>query len=432
MRNVLVLLMGIVLVVGFPVSGVLAKMENAEYNKLVKELKNNLKQGNWIEVESCIEQLAGDNSPRVVKFYLKLAKNTDIHLDVFRAVKKALAEMTDAKARAAMYKKASSGPWQIKVMLADILGKIGEKDEEAVKTLIKLLSDREELVILRAASSLGNIGNKNAVKPLIDALKKNKRTKSGPFREINIALRKISGKFIEEYDEWVKWYADGKGLNDCHPKNYKPGALDGTRPKFFDVDVASRRIIFIIDTSGSMKVDDRNPSGRLPLPTAESSSTSRIEIVKMELIEVIKELDSKTAFNIISFNSGVSSWQKALVKANKANRSNAIEYLHRLNPMSQTFTNNALKRAFEDKKADTIFLLTDGVPTHSGDRKDASRIILNIYDFVGKVNRFREVKIFTFAFKSMRGDEHGKEAFKFLKRLAKDNNGTFKAIESKR
>jgi hypothetical protein len=86
----------------------------------------------------------------------------------------------------------------------------------------------------------------------------------------------------------------------------------------------------------------------------------------------------------------------------------------------------ALEFAFEDPIVDTIYLITDGAPTHRGSfgpglPEDAPQLIKEILRRTKVLNFRRGVRIFTLGFP---GAEE-----RFLKQLAEEHGGTYRAIK---
>ena len=85
-----------------------------------------------------------------------------------------------------------------------------------------------------------------------------------------------------------------------------------------------------------------------------------------------------------------------------------------------------LEEAFSDLSLDTIYLVTDGAPTHvgssgKGDPEDSAQIVRAIHKRMKELNFLRDVRIFTLGFKGAKEE--------FLKRLSQDHGGRYVAIE---
>ena len=123
--------------------------------------------------------------------------------------------------------------------------------------------------------------------------------------------------------------------------------------------------------------------------------------------------------------SAVSPWKKVLQSATEKSKKDAVKFIEELKAEGVTHTDDALDAAFTDFAVDTIYLITDGAPTHVGSRSDqlppdATRIIAYIHRRVSEVNYFRGVRIFTLGF------PEAEESF--LKKLAAENAGDYTPI----
>jgi hypothetical protein len=172
--------------------------------------------------------------------------------------------------------------------------------------------------------------------------------------------------------------------------------------------VGRGKIIFILDVSGSM--------GAI-LPTEGGEFIMSLDYVKLEISGLIRrQLGDDTLFNIISFSTAAQAWEKKLVRANRAGKKSAINYIHSLAPSGGTNVHDALRLAFEDKEVRTIFVLSDGMP--SVGELSTDQILRDVRGW----NKERRVTIFTVAFIVGVGPRL------FLKKLALQNNGIPKAF----
>jgi Mg-chelatase subunit ChlD len=175
--------------------------------------------------------------------------------------------------------------------------------------------------------------------------------------------------------------------------------------EFFGIQIVSHRVIFVIDVSGSMVEQLR--SERI-----DGRKATRIEVVKREISDCIQELDQPAFFNIVTFNSGVTSWLKrGIVNAGKQSRDEALEYIQRLGSRGGTNIYEAMEAAFADPDVDTIFLLSDGEPT-AGSVVDPQ----SIREVVRRWNISRHIQINTIAVGG---------TLEVLEWLASDSGGTY-------
>jgi hypothetical protein len=174
----------------------------------------------------------------------------------------------------------------------------------------------------------------------------------------------------------------------------------------------------------------RKGSGRTTSKPAGENVTpledQRLYRAKQELASVVGSLTSGVTFNLITFGSEVDAWQESLVPASDANKKEAVSYVHGLKADGVTVTDLALEAAFSSLELDTIYLITDGAPTHMGGAgpdlpEDTPWLILEIHRRVRELNFLRGVRIFTLGFEGAEEE--------FLQKLAADNSGTYARID---
>lgn len=227
------------------------------------------------------------------------------------------------------------------------------------------------------------------------------------------------------------------------PDLFTPGDTGDTRTglTLFGAAVTGKNIIFVPDISGSMLTTDPRPPGEpdpdrgrtvVGDPSASPDAALRMRErqrmfrAKKELARVVRALPSDVRFNIITFSSSVRPWQKSMVPATAARKESAREFIEDLKAEGITVTDHALEEAFSDLEVDTIYLITDGAPTHVGSRgpgkpPDSDAIIRAIHRRVEELNFLRGVRIFTLGF---RGAEE-----EFLEKLSSDNWGRYVRIK---
>jgi len=119
--------------------------------------------------------------------------------------------------------------------------------------------------------------------------------------------------------------------------------------------VNSSRVIFLIDTSGSMSTQFQTNCGQY---------FNRLEFIVHDLHKILHHrVQPGFKFNIIHFNTHVHRWKHSLTSAISHHLKEAKHYLDHLEPDEQTNTYDALKQALTDEEADTIYLLSDGEPS---------------------------------------------------------------------
>lgn len=119
--------------------------------------------------------------------------------------------------------------------------------------------------------------------------------------------------------------------------------------------VASPRVIFLIDTSGSMATQFQTNCGEY---------FNRLEFIVHDLHKILHHrVQRGFKFNIMHFNTHVHRWKHSLESGTSHHLKEAEHYLDHLEADGQTNTYEALKQALSDEEADTIYLLSDGEPS---------------------------------------------------------------------
>uniref|UniRef100_A0A8D2NH13 Inter-alpha-trypsin inhibitor heavy chain H3 n=1 Tax=Zonotrichia albicollis TaxID=44394 RepID=A0A8D2NH13_ZONAL len=117
----------------------------------------------------------------------------------------------------------------------------------------------------------------------------------------------------------------------------------------------SKNIIFVLDTSGSM-------SGR------------EIEQTKEALLKILDDIKEDDFFNIILFDSEISTWKETLIKASPENLDEARKFVRQISAQGLTNLHGGLMRGIDilnaaheenlvpKRSASIIIMLTDGQP----------------------------------------------------------------------
>ncbi len=181
--------------------------------------------------------------------------------------------------------------------------------------------------------------------------------------------------------------------------------------------IRSKRVIFVVDVSGSMEAR---------FTTNRGESLSRLQFVQRELQTVLKEqLPAGAQFNLVIFSTGVRTWKPALVAANAQSVQEAVQYVGALREDGGTNIHGALEKAFADPQADTIYFLTDGMPSE-GKKKANADILQDVAAW--KAQRKVVVNTIAFLMGNFNGDNKPKSR-ELMFELAKATGGVYRAIE---
>jgi len=159
---------------------------------------------------------------------------------------------------------------------------------------------------------------------------------------------------------------------------------------FFGISGPMRRVVYVVDRSGSM--------------------TDSIMYVKYELKRSIGELGEDAEFHVIFYSTGppVEMPTRRLVPATERNKKLAFEFIDGIVAQGETDPSKALDRAFA-VKPELIYLLTDG---------EFDKAII---DRVSRLNEGNKVTVHTIGFLYRIGEE-------VLKQIAKENSGDYKFV----
>ena len=179
-----------------------------------------------------------------------------------------------------------------------------------------------------------------------------------------------------------------------------------SKASFFGIKIISKRVIFIIDVSGSM-----NESMRTRY-VDQATGETRMTVAQRELKKSIDNLDRGALFNLITFSSDVTEWlDEGVVGSEQKTRDEAKEYAEKLGAGGGTNIYGAMKAAFQDENVDTIYFLSDGEPT-VGEEIDP-RVIR---DSVARWNENRGIQINCVAIGG---------SLQVLEWMAEDSGGTY-------
>ena len=281
------------------------------------------------------------------------------------------------------------------------------RTERALDALYAMLADEDHLVQREALQQVGNLRRKETLPALIGRI----NGARGRMRvELLTVLRLITGEdHGSSYERWKRWWdAEGAAFEvPTYETAYRAERERQRRRKggdtvstFYGLQIVSERVCFIMDVSGSME--------------EQSGGQTRIAAAKDQLLSALERYPDQALFNVIFFASDAFAWSDELVKMGKKAREEALEYVTRQKPGGGTAVFDALELAFDDRRIDTIYLLTDGDPS-AGRITDPGRI----REEVRRWNETRHVEI--------HGIAVGKES-PLLRNLADDSGGEYRMV----
>ncbi len=311
---------------------------------------------------------------------------------------------TDERLESTLLELSMASEPQVRLAAIDSLGR--KQATGLLDRCLHLLSaDPDWRVRAACIEAVRGFRKKETIQPLIDALRREKGRLRDDCQEalVDLTADAVAAKTAADWQKWWDRIKDrfvmltAKQLSEKQKKQRAALFQYATKPRegyggFAGIPTRSQRILFLLDVSASM-------SDKLSLETNDASRlaafkkrygdyATKIELAREEMINTVASLPGHVSFNIVTFHSKVESWKKGLVPANQKNKNMAIRFLSRLSPLGiskiatassnsgRTNTFDALNVAFGLAKkpttrpsknhrvdADTIFLLTDGMPT---------------------------------------------------------------------
>jgi len=302
-------------------------------------------------------------------------------------------ELTDAEAREELFGLAGSSDAATRMGAAAALVEV--RTLRAVELLHGLLSDRNWPVRAEVIAQMARLRDKSSISLLIARLGE----ENGRLRQDLLgALRVITAIDMgERADRWQRWW-DEEGADfevpsaaeveeaEIHRKKLEKDRGRTEAATFYGVEVFSERVCFVLDVSGSMRLN----AGKNVDPEGPQDPTrpSRMDVAKAELATIVRAFPDGKLFNLIFFESEVRSLSRKLVKMKKSVRQKSLRFIREQYSLGSTALYPALKLAFSDPLVDTIYLISDGAPTE-GEITD----IVEIRAEVRRWNGARHVRI---------------------------------------
>jgi len=429
-----------------------------------------------VAAKEAIAAVGAANNGKAVKFLLGVGLGATFNcpaaeVAVFGATKEALQSMTDTGARAEIYKSLKKGKrkWQIQVMLIDVIK--GFDDDASVFALNDIIQQKrlDDRVAMTCAEAMKEKKDKRSVRPLIKAFGIWKPRGGRPFKAIVDALHEMTGETFTEVADWENFWDPRETTFDTGTvKKKEAGTVLRNAPKLFGSEVVSKKVVIIIDVSGSMHIRDPGgneggeegeepagdgsvvrkkpkkpvkPAGPQPgdpdykkKPCTDCSSGScpsdanlpkhrmRIERAKVQLIRLVNAFRSDVRFNLVKFSTAAAAWKPTqVVNATPGNKADSIKFIKDLKPAGVTQAYKSLVEAFKCSEADTIYFISDGSPTDDAGQPLATAARQAVLDKISQLNKFRKVKINTIG---LRGSSAS-----FMQALAGLTGGKYKSVD---
>ncbi len=217
------------------------------------------------EVGAAIEAVAADNDAAGAKALLGLMltpfPNATVEVFVAEHARDALMNLAAGPAREevrAQLDKKKRDP-RVAVPLAEVVSAWSE--DASAQALADLLAQKDDRLIVAAARGMGRLRLKACVEPLISAFGALKQAGGEPLEAVGGALFEITGQGFRAAEDWTKWWDTNKATWDPSQRGGSTG--EGTRTRSFQPDapslfesvtIRSKKVVIILDVSGSMHI----------------------------------------------------------------------------------------------------------------------------------------------------------------------------------
>jgi hypothetical protein len=330
----------------------------------------------------------------------------------------------------------------VKVAILDALAKRAKSDDIVRAASDELKNDDAWPVQFAALQVIRAMGAREAVEAVIEAMGTADGRLLQDFQETLMVLTGVDKGILP--GAWKSWWEQNKtavieGKYEPRPEEKAKKAAGYT--SFFGIPVVSKRLVFVLDRSGSMmqpadfELPIESGGDKMPPDLAQPKGNRKIDVARWQLKRVLQQLPEGTQFNLIFFSNTFELYKPTMLTLNAGTRQEAFAYIDSLEPMGQTGTFDALERALafalgDDGRLrkdaiDTVYLLSDGMPNRGRFTRPE-----DIRREIKRINDALKVAIHTVLIgggSAASGADEG-----FMKGLADDNHGEFRSLRTAR
>lgn len=296
---------------------------------------------------------------------------------------------------------AQEAPVELRLLATDLAGRHGLR--ELLPQLPSLLASPDWRVRATGVQFAKRVRDKTSVPLLVHALQK----ESGRMaQEIRDALASLTRLYYERPADWLRWWQREGASFELPPEGQErvsksPIARGGaaTVAAFYGIPVTSERVVYCLDVSGSMA-------------KLAGTGITRLKLAQEALVQALGKSPKSSYVNVLFFENKIHPYAKRMASLRSQKETDRlVDFVRAQKPLGGTNIYDTLERALQDKRVDTIFLLSDGDPTE-GEITDPAEIAEEIL----RLNRARRVTIHTIA---IGGDSP------LLRRLARETGGEY-------
>jgi len=378
------------------------KTEKWAVQEMVRELRRNRDDRVRLAI---LEALHTSRPPAALATTLSVARSAPLEVRIAAAELLAVLPSPDSQAVDQLVDLLDDDEPLLRLACVDSLGRRRAEGAGAIGPIADLLEDDPDWRVRAGCiDALVEIRARASIPPILDAMERETGRLADDCHQALVAL--TGNEFPGDPERWRSWWSRAgetfrvPTVEEIEAKRRRQArALLDYAPRkhdyrHFGIPTRSRRVLFLVDVSTSMA--DRvvlvtNDEARLArFRERYGDHDTKIELAREEMINTVATLAPCVRFNIVAYHTDLIRWNQRLTAASTANKHSAVKWLSRLTPSyvrslavqgpkgGRTNTYEALNEAFglarrattrtprmKDHvvEADTVFFLTDGMPT---------------------------------------------------------------------
>jgi hypothetical protein len=330
-----------------------------------------------------------------------------------------LGEFPRADVGLALVQALKAGDPRIRLGALAALGRQSLPESEAA--ILPFLEAAEPAYRLAALRALRGCGGAATVGALIRRLGIEKGLL---LDETLLTLERLAGlTFHESVPLWTEWW-DRARPGWRRPEESRSAAASPGAASYYGISFRAQSLVYAIDVSGSMKEPARGAGTTGSGPRDET----KLERAKRELLRSLDSLAPGTRVNVIAYSDRVHPFAPELLALDEGRRRSLRAWVQGLQASGETNIGDTLEwilRGAQGRdgnlerrlRVETVFLLTDGVPT-AGRLRTASELAHE----VARLNELPMVVVHTIGI----GPDHSRD---LLRRIAEVTGGQYRAAD---
>ena len=299
-----------------------------------------------------------------------------------------------------------------------MVGRLGWRNDLSIAYLFRKYPIKDAIPALIAVMR----GAKESPDPILKVINKN----ASPIlsHEAWVTVKQLTGALLSEdaalWEEF--WEQEKDNIEVSRVGRTSTGARTSSQG-FYGIPVLGQNVVFVIDTSGSMKASVPGTTGTGA--GSRNKSMSRLAAAKSQVLNAVQGMDKESRYRLVTFSDDLRVWTRKPVSPGRNSDRTLTNALGRIRPKGSTNLFAGLLYVLNvdrppsgpltgeaNKSVDEVFILSDGAP-NTGEISRTSDILV----VVEELNRYRKVRINTVY--------TGTGASAFMQSLAEQNYGVY-------